>query len=145
MKNQFNLTTRQKDKFEQIKHANFEVAKAWQVKENFKELFGFTNNDKDAWELLESWAQHAYKQCLQEVNSVVKTFINHARGIVNALICDISNVMAERLNGKIQEIKLMGRGHNTSENFRSAILFLMVALTCSHTDGSRTVFRRPHK
>jgi transposase len=123
LKNQCNLTTKQKNKFEQIKHANYEVSKAWQVKENFKELFGLTNNDKDAWELLEMWAQDSYKQCLREVNSVVKTFANHTRGIVNALICDISNAMAERLNGKIQEIKLIGRGYNTFENFRSAILF----------------------
>ena len=29
----------------------------------------------------------------------------------------------KRLNGKIQEIKLAGRGYRTFENFRSAILF----------------------
>jgi hypothetical protein len=31
--------------------------------------------------------------------------------------------MAERLNGKIQEIKTIGRGYATFENFRSALLF----------------------
>jgi len=31
--------------------------------------------------------------------------------------------MAETLNGKIQEIKLCGRGYRTFKNFRSAILF----------------------
>jgi transposase len=123
LKNQCNLTDKQMKKFEQIKYANYEVSKAWQVRENFRELFGLTNNDKDALGLLHAWAQDAYKQCLQEVNSVIKTFSNHTRGIVNALICNISNATAERLNGKIQEIKLIGRGYNTFENFRSAILF----------------------
>jgi transposase len=31
--------------------------------------------------------------------------------------------MAERLNGKIQEVKSTARGYKTFENFRSAILF----------------------
>lgn len=50
-------------------------------------------------------------------------FISHARGVVNALISGINNAMAERLNGKIQEIKVSGRGYRRFENFRSAILF----------------------
>jgi len=36
---------------------------------------------------------------------------------------NFNNAMAERLNGKIQEVKLIGRGYRTFENFRSAILF----------------------
>jgi len=31
--------------------------------------------------------------------------------------------MAERLNGKLQEIKLTARGYRTFEKFKSAILF----------------------
>jgi len=31
--------------------------------------------------------------------------------------------MAERLNGKIQEVKTVARGYRTFKNFRSAILF----------------------
>ncbi len=34
-----------------------------------------------------------------------------------------SNAMAERLNGKIQEIKLNAKGYRFFENFRAAILF----------------------
>jgi transposase len=45
------------------------------------------------------------------------------RGVINALIFNFNNAMAERLNGKIQEIKTVGRGYRTFKNFRSAILF----------------------
>ncbi len=31
--------------------------------------------------------------------------------------------MAERLNGKIQEVKVVSRGYRKFKNFRSAILF----------------------
>ena len=49
--------------------------------------------------------------------------LSHAKGVVNAMISTFTNAMAERLNGKIQEIKLCGRGYRTFKNFRSAILF----------------------
>jgi transposase len=39
------------------------------------------------------------------------------------LIMNLSNAMAERLNGKIQELKTVGKGYRTFANFRSAILF----------------------
>jgi len=34
-------------------------------------------------------------------------FANHAVGVCNALVETLSNAMAERLNGKIQELKLL--------------------------------------
>ena len=39
LKNPKNLTEKQQLKFEAIRNANFEVSKAWQVRENFKDLF----------------------------------------------------------------------------------------------------------
>lgn len=50
-------------------------------------------------------------------------FIDHLSGVVNALITNLTNAMAERLNGKIQELKTAGRGYRTFEKFRSVILF----------------------
>jgi transposase len=50
-------------------------------------------------------------------------FNRHLEGVCNALVETFSNAMAERLNGKIQEVKSRSRGYITFENFRSAILF----------------------
>ena len=60
---------------------------------------------------------------IKEVNKVIMMFLSHSKGVINALICNINNAMAERLNGKIQEVKLVGRGYRIFDNFRSAILF----------------------
>ena len=49
-------------------------------------------------------------------------FSNHIKGVCNALVESASNAMAERLNGKIQIIKTIGRGYRNFTNFRSAIL-----------------------
>jgi len=123
LKNEENMTEKQKEKYELIKSSNFEVSKVWHIRENFKSLFDCYNEEKSATELLVNWAQDSYMNNIREVNKVILMFLNHATGVVNALISNFNNAMAERLNGKIQEVKLIGRGYRTFENFRSAILF----------------------
>jgi len=112
-----------------IKDSNFEVTKAMNIRENFKSLFDYCHDEKGAIEILKNWAQDAYLKYIKEVNKVVKTFINHAWGIVNALISGLNNAMAERFNVKIQEIKTASRGYRKFKNFRSAILFFHGGLT----------------
>ena len=63
------------------------------------------------------------KTNIKEVIKVAKMFNNHLEGVCNAMVESFSNAMAERLNGKIQEVKSVGRGYRTFKNFRSAILF----------------------
>jgi len=123
LKNQENLTEKQRIKFDAIKQANYEVSKAWQIKENFRDLFQKETNYMNAFYLFIKWTRDASLKHIKEVAKVVKMFKNHIPGIINALITKFSNAMAERLNGKIQEIKTIGRGYRTFKNFRSAILF----------------------
>jgi len=63
------------------------------------------------------------KTNIKEVIKVAKMFNQHLDGVCNALVETFSNAMAERLNGKIQEVKSTGREYRTFKNFRSAILF----------------------
>jgi transposase len=121
LKNPENLTDRQRTHFEAIADANYEVSKAWQVRENFKALF----SKGKLWATLSflQWANDATKRKIKEVDKVVDMFKNHLSGVVNALLINLTNAMAERLNGKIQELKTVGRGYRTFTNFRSAILF----------------------
>lgn len=123
LKNEQNLTAKQQVKYQMIKDSNFEVTKAMNIRENFKSLFDYCHNERGAIEILENWAQDSYLKCIKEMNKVVKTFLNHTWGIVNALISGLNNAMAERFNGKIQEIKIVARGYRKFQNFRSAILF----------------------
>ena len=60
---------------------------------------------------------------MNEVTRVVDMFHAHMNGVLNALVNNFSNAMAERLNGKIQLLKSVARGYRTFANFRSAILF----------------------
>ena len=121
LKNPENLTERQRIHFEAIADANYEVSKAWQVRENFKALF--SKGKLLATLSFLQWATDATKRKIKEVDKVVEMFNNHLSGVVNALLINLTNAMAERLNGKIQELKTVGRGYRTFTNFRSAILF----------------------
>ena len=73
--------------------------------------------------MLVNWAHYSFMQGINEVNKVILMFLSHAKGVINALITNLNNAMDERLNGKIQEVKLVGSGYRAFENFRSAILF----------------------
>ncbi len=123
LKNKENLTQKQQEQYQIIKESNFEVTKAWQIRENFKSLFNYSHEDIGATEILKLWAQDSFMKGIKEVNQVILMFVNHVKGVVNALISNLNNGMAERLNGKIQEVKLVSRGYRKFHNFRSAILF----------------------
>jgi len=123
LKNQENLTEKQRIKFDAITQANYEVSKAWQVKENFKDLFNQETDYINGFYLLIKWIRNSVSKQIKEVTKVVKMFEKHLSGVINALITKYNNAMAERLNGKIQELKSIGKGYRTFKNFRSAILF----------------------
>src|SRR5690606_23131475 len=112
---------KQRIHFDAIAGANYEVSKAWQVRENFKDLF--SAQKLYAWKLYLKWAVDSQKRKIKEIDKVVDMFNNHIKGVVNALLMNLNNAMAERLNGKIQELKTVGKGYRTFTNFRSAILF----------------------
>jgi transposase len=127
LKNPENLTERQRIHFEAIANANYEVSKAWQVRENFKELF--SAGKLFARLLFNRWVTDATRRKIKEIDKVVDMFNRHVSGVVNALLTNLNNAMAERLNGKIQELKTVGKGYRTFNNFRSAILFFHGGLT----------------
>jgi len=122
LKNPENQTETQRIKFEAISDANYEVSKAWRIKENFRDIFG-CKTLSDANSLVMQWISHALRSNINEISKVVEMFKSHLRGVTNAMIESFSNAMAERLNGKIQEIKACGRGYRKFQNFRNAILF----------------------
>ena len=122
LKNQFNLTLKQHFKFEEVLSINTKVSLAWRLKESFKSLFN-SPDYHEAHKRFSDWLAFCNWENIPEISKVTKMFTNHIVGVCNALTETISNAMAERLNGKIQEIKTVGRGYRTFENFRSAILF----------------------
>jgi transposase len=122
LKNPENQTEKQRVKFESIAAANYEVSRAWRVKENFRDILGCESLD-EASSLVVQWVSNAIQANIREITKVIDTFKRHLRGITNAMLDTFTNAMAERLNGKIQKVKACGRGYRRFDNFRNAILF----------------------
>ena len=123
LKNEGNRTQLQEKIFEEIMNSNLHVAKAHFAKETFKSLFNKHNDDNTARFNLKHWAETFYMHNIKELQNVILTMLSHSTGVINAMISKHTNAMAERINGKIQEIKTSSKGYRTFQNFRSAILF----------------------
>lgn len=122
LKDKANFTNEQYFKFESISRANYEVSRAWQIKENFRDIL-HRNTPDNALSLFYFWKNNAKNVHIKEIDEVVDMFERHQKGIINAIKTGANNARAERLNGSIQELKTIGRGYKNIENFRIAILF----------------------
>jgi transposase len=122
LKNVENMTDKQLSRFEQIQELNLNTSKAWAAKENFKEFFNCISLNEAKFFFVE-WYEEIIKQSLFKMIKVGKMLIKHSEGLLNYIEHKINNSIAEWLNGKIQEIKTVGRGFGSFENFRIAILF----------------------
>lgn len=124
LKNRENMSEKQLTKFQGIQELNLEVSKAWAAKENFKEFFS-SQTINDAKFFFAEWYQALCDQALDKMIVVGKMLIRHSEGLLNYINHQISNAVAEWLNSKIQELKIIGRGFRSFENYRVVILFFL--------------------
>jgi transposase len=122
LKDKANFTDEQYFKFVSISNTNYEVSKAWHIKENFRDILR-RNTPENALSLFCFWKNNAKNAKIKEIEEVVAMFERHQNGIINAIKTGANNARAERLNGAIQELKTIGRGYRNTKNLRIAILF----------------------
>ena len=103
-----------------VKESNLNVSVAWRLREDFKAIFECTSF-KEAKAYLNLWLDEVQEAGVKEVMKIADMFKNHFDGVCNALWNRLSNAKAERINGKIQEIKTMGS--DTEDLKTSALLF----------------------
>ena len=89
------------------------------------------HGDMEAYGMLGDWMADALRYNIGEINDMVFMFKRHLKGIISAMVTGANNGKAERTNGSIQEIKIIGRGYGTAERYRIAILFFYGGLDMS--------------
>lgn len=124
LKKKENMTENQLTKFQQIQEMNLKTSQAWMAKENFKEFFNSETINEGKFFFAE-WYHDVKERSLTKMIKVGKMLVKHSDGLLNYIKHPINNAVAEWLNGKIQEIKTIGRGFRKFENFRIAILFFL--------------------
>jgi transposase len=123
LKDKSDFTEKQRVIFYKIDQANYQTARAWKIKENFRDIQFRQQSIQDAFHLLSQWRRNAINSQIPEIKEVVDMFDRHFQGILNAMMTGSNNARAERINGAIEELKRIGRGYKNKQNFRIAILF----------------------
>jgi len=105
-----------------LRQMNLRTARAWAIKENFRELWRFFRRSW-AEKHFKAWFFWATHSKLAPVAEAAWTFKRHLAQILNYVRHRITNAVSEGLNSKIQTIKKKAYGFRNRENFKTAIFF----------------------
>lgn len=125
LKNEINLTDKQKSTVEDISKLNLKTSKAYRIRLNFQEFF--TQPDRVSGEAFLNkgyyWATHSR---LEPMIKAAKTIKAHWYGLLNWFDSRLTTGFIEGMNGLIQAAKSKARGYRNDRNF-IAIAYLLGA------------------
>jgi len=105
-----------------LRRMNLRTARAWAIKENFRELWRFFRRSW-AEKHFKAWFFWATHSKLAPVITAAWTFKRHLAQILNYVQHRITNAVSEGLNSKIQTIKKKTYGFRNRENLKTSIFF----------------------
>ena len=123
-----NHSVQQSEHFEQIMDTNLLTAKAWALSEQFKDTVLTGSNYIRAIAYFDMWIDTVKQAMIKPMIKVAATFTNHMEGIINYVKHKVTNALVERINGKIQNLKNVGRGYRSFHGLRIAVLFFNAKL-----------------
>lgn len=125
LKNEENLTKKQKDKLEELKLSklNLKSIRALHIRENFQEIYkAVTVEDFET--LLKKWYFWATHSRLEPIIKAAKTIKAHWDGVLEWKNSQLNNGILEGLNSIVQAAKAKARGFKTFRNFRIVVFLL---------------------
>jgi len=108
--------------FGKLKHSDLKVARAWAIKELFRNFWAYTYAGC-AKRHFDQWYSWAIRSRLEPVKAKARMIKNHLPNLLTYFKHPISNAVAEGLNSKIQTVKANARGYRSFNGFRNSILF----------------------
>jgi len=122
LKNSARTDNRGRRDFMALTRSGLKTARAWAIKETAASIWKYVSISwaEKAWKALLSWIA---KCRLPEVKKVGKTIKIHLWGILNAILLNVNNSLAESINSKIQKVKKCSCGFRNKKRFREMILF----------------------
>ncbi|MCC6144742.1 MAG: ISL3 family transposase [Candidatus Hydrogenedentes bacterium] len=109
-------------KFAPLKRSALKTARAWAIKELAMGLWHYRSRSwaEKAWK---SWLNWALRCRLKPMLKAAATVRKYLWGILNAIVHNANNALAEGMNSRIQVIKRRACGYRNRERFRNAIYF----------------------
>jgi len=117
-----NIPDWRRPQFEDLKRKDLRVGRAWSIKENLRNLWGYrapgwARRFFNAWYF---WATHSR---LKPVIKVAKTLKGRIENILSYVVHGITNATTEGLNSKIETLKRMASGFRNREHYKTVIYF----------------------
>jgi transposase len=117
-----NLPERHQERFSALKEMNLKTARAWAIKESFRDLWSYTHRGW-AYRHFKKWYFWATHSRLEPVIEKARMMHKYIHNILTYFAHPITNAVSEGLNSKIQTIKKMAYGFRNREHFKTAIYF----------------------
>jgi transposase len=118
LKNKADLTEEEKVKLENILRCSNRLRLAYNLKEDFRNIFETCKNPDDGQKQLEEWLEKAKAV----YGAVLQTIRKHLDNICNYFLSRTSSGVMEGLNNRIKLIKRQAYGFLNFINFRSRLL-----------------------
>lgn len=103
-------------------NTKFKTAKAWAVKELWRDFWKSPDQDSAA-QTFKEWYREAMATRLEPVKKVARMFKAHLRNILTYFRLRISNGPAEAINSRIQQLVQQSCGYRNRERFKSDVFF----------------------
>lgn len=116
------MTAEQRATFRTLQSADLKVARAWTLKERFRQFWDYTYGGA-AHKFFARWFWRATHSRLAPMAAVAKLIRRHLPNILTYLQHGITNAGVEAINATIQWVKKTARGFRNVEHFKTAIYF----------------------
>jgi transposase len=120
--NEENQKEKNIERFDQLKDSGLKVARAWAIKELFRDFWGYSYAGC-AERHFNQWYSWAIRSQLEPIKQKARMIKSHLDNMLTYFKHRISNAAAEGLNSKIQTVKANARGYRSFNGFRNSILF----------------------
>jgi transposase len=124
LKNPWNLTEKQKQRMSYLEKMNLKINRAYMLKENFRELWTFTNRI-EAKKFLDHWFWLATHSRIQPMRKFAWLVRNHQKGILAWFDLYINNGVVEAMNNVAKTISHQAKGYRSSKTFSTILMHCM--------------------
>ena len=121
LKNPENLTGKQKEQLETLRHENLKTAKVYQMKLTFQDIYRTVREPQAAEAAIKKWLSWAVRSRIDPVRLFAKTVKTHFAGIMRYFTSRLTSGAMEGINSRIQEVKRRARGFRNIDNFITMI------------------------
>jgi transposase len=122
------LTVTQHWLVQRIRRRRFQLWRAWELKERFRDLYRLVDPD-DAGPYLKAWCTAALRSRIPAFKTLVRRIRKHFDGIAAAVEWNLSNSRLEGVNSKIRLINNRAHGHRSVPALTASIYLCLGGIT----------------